>query len=82
MVFHVRRVSQCSEGNFGLRGGSVELCSRKGLLSVYPKPHKCSTSVRKGKTYEYISMDNILLIRDLLREKSKNKIMIAQSQNG
>ena len=77
MVFHVRRVPQHNEENFGLKGGSVELCSRRGLLGVYLKSHKCPTSVRNGKTYEYISMNNIQLIRDLLREKSKNKIMIA-----
>ena len=35
----------------------MELCLREGLLGVYPKSHKCPTSVRNEKAYEYISMD-------------------------
>ena len=48
--------------NPGLIGGSMELCSRGGLLGVCPKSHnvpQCPTSVINEKTYEYISMDNI-----------------------
>ena len=62
MVLHVRHVLKCSEGNPNLRGGSMELCSRGGLLGVHPKSHKCPTSVRNEKAYEYISMDNIQLV--------------------
>ena len=38
-MFHVRRVPERSEGqgNPGLRGGSVKLCLRGGLLGVRPK---------------------------------------------
>ena len=37
MVFHVRRLLECNEGNLGLSEGSVELCSKGGLLGVHPK---------------------------------------------
>ena len=37
MVLHVRHVFECSEGNPDLRGDSVELCSRGGLLGVCTK---------------------------------------------
>ena len=48
MVLHVRHVLQCSEGNSGLRGGSVELCSRGGL-GVHPKSHKVSHRLEMGR---------------------------------
>ena len=40
MVFHIRCVPECSErqGNPSLRGDSIELCSRGGLLGVRSKP--------------------------------------------
>ena len=38
----------------------ILICSRGGLLGVHPKSHKWPTSVRNEKTYEYISMDNII----------------------
>ena len=40
-MVHIRRVPDHSErqGNPGLRGGSVELCSRGGLLGMCPKSH-------------------------------------------
>ena len=53
----------------------MELFSSRGLLSVHPKSYKCPTSVMNGKTYEYINMDNIQLVRDLLGENPKNKSM-------
>ena len=52
----------------------MELFSSRGLLSVHPKSYKCPTSVMNGKTYEYINMDNIQLVRDLLGEKSQKQI--------
>ena len=39
MMFHVKCVLKCSEGNLGLRGGSVELCSKGELLGVHQKSH-------------------------------------------
>ena len=54
MVLHVRRVLKRSEGIPSLRGGSMELCLRGGLLGVHPKISQCPTSIRNGKTYEYI----------------------------
>ena len=62
MMLYVRRVPEHNEGNPGLRGGSVELCLRGGLLGMHLKSHKCLTSVRNGKTHEYISMDNIQFV--------------------
>ena len=41
--------------------GSMELCSREGLLGVHLTSHNVP-SVRNGKAYEYISMDNIQLL--------------------
>ena len=61
MVLHVRRVLECNERNPGLRGDSVELCSMR-IVRCAPKVSQCPTSVRNGKAYEYISMDNIQLI--------------------
>ena len=60
MVLYVIRVLKNSERqeNFSLRGGSVEICSRGGLLGV-PQVPQCPTLIRNGKVYEYISMDNI-----------------------
>ena len=58
---HVRRVSKHNERNSGLRGGSVELCLRGGLLGVHPKS-QCLISVRDEKAYEFINMDNIQLV--------------------
>ena len=43
MVLHVRRVPEWSEGNPDLNGGSVELCSKGGLLGVsksHNVPHR------------------------------------------
>ena len=37
MVFHVRRMPVLSERNPGLREGSLELCSRGGLLVMHLK---------------------------------------------
>ena len=51
MVFHVRRVPKRGEGNPGLRRGSIELCSRGGLLGMHLKISQCPTSVRNGKAY-------------------------------
>ena len=42
MVFRIRREPERSEGNPGLKGDSVELCSRGGLLGVHPKYHNAS----------------------------------------
>ena len=56
MMFHVRCVSIRSEGNPGLREGSVELCSRRGLLGVHPKVSQCPILIKNGNTYEYISV--------------------------
>ena len=39
MMLHVRRVSERSEGNPGLRKGSVELYLRGGLLDMHQKSH-------------------------------------------
>ena len=40
-MVHIRHVPNRSErqGNRGLRDGSVELCSRGGLLGMCPKSH-------------------------------------------
>ena len=46
---------------------------RKLLLSMHLKSHKCPTSVRNKKTYEYISMNNIQLVGALLGKKPKKK---------
>ena len=48
MVLHVRRVPRRSEreGNPSLRGGSMELCLRGGLLSVCPKSHNVQHRLR------------------------------------
>ena len=54
MVLHIRHVLKHSEGIPSLRGGSMELCSGAGLLGVHPKVSQCPTSIRNGKTYEYI----------------------------
>ena len=62
MVLHIRRVLEHSKENSGLRGGSMELCSRGGLLGVHLRVSQCPISVRNEKTYEYISMDNIQLV--------------------
>ena len=58
--------------NSSLGGGSVELCSRGGLLGVHPKASQCPISVRNWKAYEeYISMNNIILVQGLLGERTK-----------
>ena len=62
MMLHVRRVLECSEENLSLWEGSVELCSREGLLGVHLKSHNVLTSIKNEKTYKYISMNNIQLI--------------------
>ena len=62
MVLHIRRVPELSKGNPSLRGGSVELYSRGGLLGVHLKVSQCPTLVRKGKAYEFISVNNIQLV--------------------
>ena len=62
MVLHIRRVLEHSKENYGLRGGSMELCSRGGLLGVHLRVSQCPISVRNEKAYEYISMDNIQLV--------------------
>ena len=49
MVLHVRRVLEYSEGNPGLRGGLVELCSRGGLLGVHPKSHNVPHRLEIGR---------------------------------
>ena len=40
MVFHVRRLPECSErqGNLDLREGSMELCSSGEFFGVRPNP--------------------------------------------
>ena len=48
MVLHIRRVPECSEGNLGLREGSVELFLRGGLLGVHPKSHNIPHQLRIG----------------------------------
>ena len=50
MVFHVRRVSERSEGKSWFEGRLIELCLRGGLLGVHLKSHKCPRLVRKGKS--------------------------------
>ena len=47
------------------------------LLGVNPKSHNVPHRLEMGKTYEYINMDNIQLVRDLLGQKLKNKTMRA-----
>ena len=49
MVFHVWRVPERSEGDPSLRGGSVELCSRGGLLGMHPKSHNVPHRLRMGR---------------------------------
>ena len=49
MVFHVRRVLKCNEGNPSLRGGSVELCLRGGLLTIHPKSHNVPHQLEMGR---------------------------------
>ena len=51
MGLHIRRVLERSErqGNFGLRRGLVELCSKGGLLSVCPKSHNVPHSLGIGR---------------------------------
>ena len=50
MVFHIRHVSKCNEGNPDLSGGSVELCSRGGLLGVFTqKPHNVPHKLEMGR---------------------------------
>ena len=48
MVLHIGRVPERSEGNLGLRGGSVELCSMGGLLGLHPKSHNIPYQLGKG----------------------------------
>ena len=62
MMFNVRCVPIRNEGNPGLREDSMELCAIGGLLGVHPKVSQCPTSVKNGKTYEYISIDNIQFV--------------------
>ena len=65
VVLHIRHVPS-------LRGDSIKLCLRGRLLGVCLKPFniphqlgmrrkapQCPTSVRNGKSYEYLSIDNI-----------------------
>ena len=49
MVLQVRRVLECSEGNPGFRGGSVELCSREGLLGAHPNSHNVPNRLGMGR---------------------------------
>ena len=48
--------------NPGLMGSLVEFCSSGGLLGMCSKSKQCPISVKNGKTYEYISMNNIQLV--------------------
>ena len=77
MVLHARLVHERNEGIPGSRGGLVKLCSRRGLLGMHLKFHKCPTSVRNENVYEYISIDNIQLVQGLLKKKPKNKTIRA-----
>ena len=45
----LRRMLGCSKGNPDLRGGSVELCSKGGLLGVYPKSHNVPHRLGMGR---------------------------------
>ena len=49
MVLHVKRVLECNEGNLGLTGGLVELCSRGGLLDVHLKSHNVPYRLGMGR---------------------------------
>ena len=63
MVLHVRHMLKCSGGNLDLRRDSVELCLKEGLLGMHhAKSHKCLSSIRNLKTYEYVRMNNIQLV--------------------
>ena len=59
VVLHIRRMPKCNErqGNPGLRGDSVELGSREGLLVCAQSP----TSVRNGEDHGFIRLNNIQL---------------------
>ena len=49
MVLHVRRVPELSERNPGLRGGSMKLYSRGGLLGVHQKSHNVPHRLGMGR---------------------------------
>ena len=49
MVLHVRCVPERVKGNLGLRGGSMELCLRIGLLDVHPKSHNVPHRLGMGR---------------------------------
>ena len=49
MVLHTKCVLERSEGNLGLRGGSMELYSRGGLLGVHPKSHNALHRLGMGR---------------------------------
>ena len=78
MVLQVRHVPKRSEGNPGLRGDSMELCSSRGLLGVHPKSQNILHWLGiNEKAYKYISMDNIPLVQGLFGKKLKDKTMKA-----
>ena len=49
MVLHIKHVSEHDEGNPGLRGGLVEICSRGELLGMHPKSHNIAHRLGIGK---------------------------------
>ena len=49
MMIHVRRELKCNKENPGLRGGSVELCLKGGLLGVHPKSHNVPHQLEMGR---------------------------------
>ena len=66
-------MSERNKGNPNLWEDSVKLCLSEKLLSVYQKVSQYLTVVKNEKTREYISIDNIQLIRDLLKKSPKIK---------
>ena len=49
MVLQVRHMLIRIERNPGLKGGSMELCSRGGLLGVYLKSHNVPHRLGMGR---------------------------------
>ena len=82
MVFHTRCMPEHIEGNLMMIGLEIRATTtttsfsippiNEGGVGCAPKVPQCPTSIRNGKSYEYISIDNIKL-----GENPKNKIMRA-----
>ena len=62
MVINVNRVLECREGKFWFEGRLGETLFKGRIVGCAPKVSQYPTPVRNGKTYEYISMDNIQLV--------------------